>query len=66
MRCRRDRAVPPKAPLRWPSHCCGYSSVVERQLPKLNVARSSRVTRFQNKVFLGKILLGHAGLYLMD
>ena len=25
---------------------CGYSSVVERHLAKVNVARSNRVTRF--------------------
>ncbi len=29
---------------------CGYSSVVERHLAKVNVARSNRVTRFQVKV----------------
>lgn len=28
---------------------CGYSSVVERHLAKVNVARSNRVTRFQVK-----------------
>lgn len=28
---------------------CGYSSVVERHLAKVNVARSNRVTRFQLK-----------------
>ncbi len=26
---------------------CGYSSVVERHLAKVNVARSNRVTRFE-------------------
>jgi hypothetical protein len=29
------------------SNICGYSSVVERHLAKVNVARSNRVTRFQ-------------------
>ena len=31
---------------------CGYSSVVERHLAKVNVARSNRVTRFLNWLVL--------------
>ncbi len=49
-------------PCRYTLSGCGYSSVVERQLPKLNVAGSNPATRFRPSTWMGGFFSYPTGL----